>query len=144
VARLPGPVTYVATASVERSDPDHVDRIERHRARRDPSWATVEAGTDLANVLAATSGTVLVDSLGTWATRWADLAAEVDPLVLALAHRGGDTVLVSEEVGLGVHPATELGRNFRDVMGTVNATVAAASDRVLFVIAGRILTLEER
>lgn len=143
VSQFPGPVTYVATASVDRSDPDHVDRIERHRARRDPAWGTVEADTDLAHVLATASGTVLVDSLGTWVTRWADLAVEVEPLVRALLRRAGDTVLVSEEVGLGVHPATELGRRFRDVMGTVNTTVAAASDRVLLVVAGRVLALEE-
>lgn len=142
VASMAPPVTYVATASVDPTDVDHVDRITAHRDRRDPSWTTVEAGVDLASVLAATEGTVLVDSLGTWVTRWPDLTVEVDGLVHALRHRRGDTVIVSEEVGLGVHPPSELGRRFRDVMGEVNTVVADWADRVLFVVAGRVLPLE--
>jgi adenosyl cobinamide kinase/adenosyl cobinamide phosphate guanylyltransferase len=50
-------------------------------------------------------------------------------------------VLVSDEVGLGVHPSTEVGRRFRDVLGGVNTAVADVADDVLFVIAGRILPL---
>ena len=48
---------------------------------------------------------------------------------------------MSEEVGLGVHPATEDGRRFRDALGTLKQAVAAVADEVLFVVAGRILPL---
>jgi adenosyl cobinamide kinase/adenosyl cobinamide phosphate guanylyltransferase len=51
-------------------------------------------------------------------------------------------VVVSEEVGLGVHPATEDGRRFRDALGTLNQAVAAVADEVLLVVAGRILRLD--
>lgn len=140
-----GPVTYVATAHVDPADPDHVARIDAHRARRDPSWATVECGADLAGALRARpEGTVLVDSLGTWVTAHEDLAPDVADLCAALRARTGDTVVVSEEVGLGVHPASELGRRFRDALGEVNVAVAEAADEALLVVAGRVLPLERR
>lgn len=141
-ARLPSPVTYLATARLDATDADHVERVSAHRARRDPSWSTVEAGVDLATALAATAGSVLVDSLGTWVTAHADLAPDVAALCGALAERSGDAVVVSEEVGLGVHPSSELGRRFRDVLGVVNVSVADIADEVLLVVAGRVLPLE--
>jgi len=143
VARRARPVTYVATALVDAGDPDHVARVAAHRARRDPGWTTVEAaGPAVAATLRAAGGTVLVDSLGTWLTGHADLAADVEGLCAALTARAGDTIVVSEEVGLGVHPSSELGRQFRDALGAVNVAVAEVADTVLLVIAGRMLPLE--
>jgi adenosylcobinamide kinase / adenosylcobinamide-phosphate guanylyltransferase len=142
VTRLGGPVTYVATAAVDPADADHAARIAAHQARRDPGWATVEAGDDLPAVLRATGGTVLVDSLGTWVTSSADLSPDVLTLLAALTERAGDAVVVSEEVGLGVHPSSELGRRFRDALGAVNVAVADVADEVLLVVAGRVLPLE--
>jgi adenosyl cobinamide kinase/adenosyl cobinamide phosphate guanylyltransferase len=144
VGALPGPVTYVATAAVDAADPDHVARIAVHQARRDPSWTTVEAGDDLPAVLRSIAGAALVDSLGTWVTRSVDLAPDVPSLLAALTERRGDTILVSEEVGMGVHPSSELGRHFRDALGAVNVAVADVADEVLLVVAGRVLPLERR
>jgi adenosylcobinamide kinase/adenosylcobinamide-phosphate guanylyltransferase len=62
-------------------------------------------------------------------------------LVQALRSRSAPTVVVSEEVGLGVHPETEVGRRWRDALGEVNQAVAAAADRVVLVVAGRTLEL---
>ncbi len=45
-------------------------------------------------------------------------------------------------MGLGVHPPTEVGRRFADALGALNREVAAASDRVLLVVAGRVLPLD--
>jgi adenosyl cobinamide kinase/adenosyl cobinamide phosphate guanylyltransferase len=142
-ARLPAPVTYIATAVVEPGDADHVARVAAHQARRDPAWVTVEAtGPALAEVLRATAGSVLVDSLGTWLTGHAAMTGDVADLCAALAGREGDTVVVSEEVGLGVHPSSELGRRFRDALGEANVAVAAVAGSVLLVVAGRVLPLE--
>lgn len=140
-AGLPGPVTYVATAAVDVADADHVARVAAHRARRDPGWTTIEAEHDLAGALLAVTGTALVDSLGTWVTSHPEMAPDVGSLCTALTDRAGDTVLVSEEVGLGVHPSSELGRRFRDALGGVNVGVAEVADEVLLVVAGRILPL---
>ncbi len=113
-----------------------------HRARRDPAWTTIEAGADLAAALRTVAGSVLVDSLGTWVAAHDDFAVDVDELCKALCARDGDTVVVSEEVGLGVHPSSAVGQRFRDVLGEVNAAVADIADDVLLVIAGRVLPLE--
>ena len=57
-------------------------------------------------------------------------------------HRDGDTVVVSEEVGLGVHPSTAAGQQFRDALGELNQAVAGVADEVVLVVAGRALRLE--
>ena len=138
-----GLVHYIATAAPGGDDPDFAERIDRHRARRPASWSTLEAGrgADLAAVLVALSGVVLVDSLGVWLAGRGCFSADHDALGRALLERGGHTVLVSEEVGLGVHPAHASGRLFRDALGELNQRVAALADEVLLAVAGRALRL---
>lgn len=139
-----GPVTYVATGQV--TDDAMAARIAAHRTRRPAAWATVEAGPDLPAVLARLAGPVLVDSLGTWVAGHADLAPDTAQLCAALRSRAaggtGDTVVVSEEVGLGVHATTDVGRRFADALGTLNRAVADEADRVYLVVAGRVLPLD--
>jgi adenosylcobinamide kinase / adenosylcobinamide-phosphate guanylyltransferase len=50
-------------------------------------------------------------------------------------------IAVSNEVGAGVVPATESGRRFRDELGRLNARIAAESDEVSLLVAGRVLRL---
>jgi adenosyl cobinamide kinase/adenosyl cobinamide phosphate guanylyltransferase len=138
-ADLGDPVTFVATAAI--TDPGMAARIEAHRARRPSSWPTIECGDRLPEVVAGLEGTVLVDSLGTWVTRATDMRVDTAGFVGALGSRAGHTVVVSEEVGLAVHAPTEAGRRFADVLGDVNVAVAAVADRVLLVVAGRVLSL---
>jgi adenosyl cobinamide kinase/adenosyl cobinamide phosphate guanylyltransferase len=135
------PVTYIATASV-RDDPGWDERVAAHRRRRPESWATLEVGEALVEALAACRGTVLIESLGTWIAASDGFDADVEGLVGALAARDGHTIVVAEEVGLGVHPSTEVGGRFRDALGKANRAVADISDEVLLVVAGRILRLE--
>jgi adenosyl cobinamide kinase/adenosyl cobinamide phosphate guanylyltransferase len=132
----PGSVTYVATGDAA----DMPERVAAHRARRPSTWSTIEA-TDLVGVLSSVVGTVLVDSLTTWVAAAAGFEADIEALCRALSSRSGDTVVVSDEVGLGVHPSTEVGRAFRDALGLVNQAVAAVADEVLLVVAGRALVL---
>lgn len=145
VAAAPPPVTYLATASADSHDTDWTARVAAHRDRRPSAWLTVEAGASLVAHLEATSGTVLVDSLGTWIAAHPDLDADAGALVAALRarrDRGEITVVVSEEVGLGVHPASDVGRRFRDALGSVNQAVADVADRAVLVVAGRTIPLE--
>jgi adenosyl cobinamide kinase/adenosyl cobinamide phosphate guanylyltransferase len=122
-------------------------RIAAHRARRPAGWATVEARPS--EVVAAVRDTppgwtVLVESLSTWVAESPNFEVDAEGLCAALVGRGplGDAIVVSDEVGLGVHPSTEAGRVFRDRLGELNRRVADVADRVLLVVAGRVLPLE--
>ncbi|HEX8769896.1 MAG TPA: bifunctional adenosylcobinamide kinase/adenosylcobinamide-phosphate guanylyltransferase [Acidimicrobiales bacterium] len=134
-------VTYLATAAAG-GDADLGRRIDEHRARRPMDWTTVEVGTGLPGALRETVGVALVDGLGPWLAGSPSMVVDVDDLCSALGERADDTVLVSDEVGLGVHPSTDSGRQFRDALGLVNQAVAASADEVLLVIAGRALPLD--
>lgn len=141
LAGLTGPHCYVSTATLDPDDEDMGRRVALHRSRRPASWESIEAGAELVRVLRGLSGSVLVDSLGTWVASSDELRVDVEDLCRVLVEREGDTVLVSDEVGMGVHPSTEVGRRFRDVLGEVNQAVAEVADQVLLVVAGRILSL---
>lgn len=138
-------VTYLATARVAIDDPAMAERIAAHRKRRPASWATIEAPYSLAETLGTTKGVVLLDSLGTWLADILDtpdeVAQNVDDLLAALAGRADPTVIVSEEVGMSVHPATEIGRHFADCMGELNRRISEIADHCLLVVAGRVTEL---
>ena len=138
---LAPPVTYIATLDVG-DDLDLAARVAHHQARRPPEWRTVQAGAGLPELLRTVTGSVLLDSLGPWVAAVPGMAVDVELLCSALAGRDGDTVVVSEEVGLSVHPATADGRRFRDALGTLNQGVAAGADETLFVVAGCTLRLD--
>lgn len=137
----PGPATYVATGVV--TDDDMARRIAAHRDRRRAQWTTVEAGPgDVVGAVAgAAPGPVLVDSLGSWVAASPEMRVDGPRLCEAAAARASNVVIVSEEVGLGVHPHTEAGRLFCDRLGELNRLVASAAGEVLLVVAGRVLRL---
>lgn len=143
VAEAGDAVTYLATGwpPDPAADPAWAARVADHRARRPPAWSTVEVGSDLPGVLAATPGAALVDSLGTWVAGAAGFTVDSAALCEALAARTSMTVLVSDEVGLGVHPETAAGIAFRDAVGDLNRAVAEVTGGVLLVVAGRVLAL---
>ena len=144
-----GPVIVIATAEA-RDDSEFAARIARHRLERPAGWQTVEEPLDLIGELGRVPDRafVLVDCLTLWAANaveagWSDEEVEraaVDAAVLA-AGRASPTVAVSNEIGMGVVPATPLGRSFRDLLGRVNTEFAARAERACLVVAGRALEL---
>lgn len=148
--RSGGPVTVIATA--EPFDDDLRERIARHRDDRPSHWTTVEASTYLADAVVTVphDHVLIVDCLTVWLAnlmhhllpRGIDM--QVDALVEALRARdGAPTVVVSNEVGMGVHPETDLGREYRDLLGRVNQRIAAVADTSLLLVAGRALRLDD-
>lgn len=158
-----GTVVFAATA--EPIDDDMAARIDRHRLDRPDRWATVEHPTFGADQLSEVPDeallildcvTLLVSNLMYVNRPEADPAIDADVgdegpepvaehmtrLAEALAGRAGPTVVVSNEVGMGVHPETELGRAYRDQLGTANRIMAESCDDVLLIMAGRALPLE--
>jgi adenosyl cobinamide kinase/adenosyl cobinamide phosphate guanylyltransferase len=129
-------------------------RIARHRAERPPTWRTVEVPVALPSALTALqheADVVIADCLNIWASNLLqkrpelsaiDLQAEVAALETAATHPRFSLILVSNEVGWGIHPETELGRRFRDALGLVNQAAARAADEVVLMVAGCPLTVK--
>lgn len=133
------PWIYVATA--EPGDEEMRARIAAHRARRGPSWQTVEAPQELAEaVILAQPAPVLVDCLTLWLSNLmlidADIEAETVRLERALEAATAPVILVSNEVGSGIVPEHPLGRSFRDLQGALNQRIAARAERVVLMVAG--------
>jgi adenosyl cobinamide kinase/adenosyl cobinamide phosphate guanylyltransferase len=148
-----GAVTFVATA--EPFDDDLRERVQRHRLERPAQWSTIEAPVDLAAAVRAVPAEqfLIVDCLTVWMSNLlvhldtSDLIGlHIDDFVQALterrrlAERG--TVVVSNEVGMGIHPESALGRSYRDDLGRLNQRVASLADTSLLMVAGRALHLE--
>lgn len=142
-------VTYLATGPLRPEDISWQERLERHRQRRPPGWRQREIGAALPAALEEESQpdrVVLVDSLGTWLVHHLDLEAPAwerhcDQLVAALGRCRAAVVLVAEEVGWGVVPATAIGGLFRDRLGALMEQLEPHCDRSWLVIRGRALDL---
>lgn len=136
-------VCYVATAPHIDGDAEWQARIERHKQERPGHWQSFECEHDLVALLkgvAADDRLMLVDCLTLWISNLlmadADTDKEIEALAAVLPELPGEIVLVSNEVGLGLVPESELGRAFRDAQGRLNQAVAKVADRVEFVAAG--------
>ncbi|MCX4693717.1 bifunctional adenosylcobinamide kinase/adenosylcobinamide-phosphate guanylyltransferase [Streptomyces sp. NBC_01408] len=152
-------VVYAATGGSRDGDAEWAERVGLHRERRPASWQTVET-CELVPLLAEEGPPLLVDCLALWLTDAMDRAGAWDDavwvrsgrqrlrertaeLVAAVRATRRLVVLVSNEVGSGVVPATASGRRFRDELGRLNATVAGECEQVLLVVAGQALVLRQ-
>ena len=147
--RHSGPVAFMATCPV--LDDDLAERIARHREAR-PAWPTIEEPVELGAALGKLDdgALIVVDCLTLWVSNLMlrgdsddEVAAAADPFVSVLRSRAGGAVIVSNEVGSGVHPEGELARRYRDLLGRVNQIVAAGADTTLLVVAGRAMRLDD-
>lgn len=124
-------------------------RIARHKDERGPGWTTIEAPLDLVRTLGelnTETEVCVVDCLTLWLSNLMhhgrDLETETAQLCKTIAALPVPIILVSNEVGLGIVPETQLGRAFRDAQGRLNQAVAAICDRVEFIAAGLPITLK--
>jgi adenosylcobinamide kinase/adenosylcobinamide-phosphate guanylyltransferase len=145
-----GPRAFVATG--QALDREMAARIERHRAARSTDWETVEVPVDIAAWVSKhrhVYQTIMIDCITLWLSnmrglRLSDLAvaeATAD-LLHAIRTTRARVVIVSNELGLGLVPATKTVRAFRDLAGRVNQRVAAEADEVYLTISGLPLRLK--
>ncbi|MEL6354744.1 MAG: bifunctional adenosylcobinamide kinase/adenosylcobinamide-phosphate guanylyltransferase [Cyanobacteria bacterium J06627_28] len=145
------PVIYVATAQTNPKDAEWQARIERHRQRRPETWQCEEVPVDLAGAILQPRAEVpclLIDSLGTWLANLIEQGDDTwtktqQQLISALVNTTADVVLVAEETGWGVVPAYELGRRFRDRLGSLSRSIGEISTDTYLVTSGYALNLSQ-
>jgi adenosylcobinamide kinase/adenosylcobinamide-phosphate guanylyltransferase len=144
-------VVFVATATI--CDDEMRAKIDRHREERPKEWMTVEEPLELPKVLAEhemTCDVIVVDCLTIFAANLLEATGEdsvalegrIDALCAALQTIHCNLVIVSNEVGSGVHPSHALGRRYRDLLGEINQKVARVADDVVLMVAGLPLALK--
>ncbi len=153
-----GPVTFFATARAR--DEEMKRRISLHKKERPSAWNTWEGNPrDLIGHLNTVNGAVLVDCLTTWLSElmfdrcdvdslseddWDEVQRDLLSYVEMLCKTKGPEflVVVSNEIGSGVVPASSMGRRFRDLQGRANQIAALHADDVVMIIAGLPLWLK--
>jgi adenosylcobinamide kinase/adenosylcobinamide-phosphate guanylyltransferase len=138
---------YVATARLW--DEDFRERVARHRKDRDERWTLLEEEKFLSR-LPLEGRTAVIDCVTLWITNYfADLRYDIDACLAAccqeidaLLKRDADLIVISNEIGMGMHADTAAGRKFTDLQGWVNQYLAARADNVILMISGIPLTVK--
>ncbi|WP_422355636.1 bifunctional adenosylcobinamide kinase/adenosylcobinamide-phosphate guanylyltransferase [Roseivirga pacifica] len=132
---------YLATS--RHWDGDYEKRIERHKADRDERWENIEEEKYL-STLTLEGKVVLVDCVTLWLTNFfVDTKNDVDEcLRLAkqeftkLIEQQATFIFISNEIGMGTHAHTEVGRKFTDLQGWMNQFIAARADEAWLMVSG--------
>ncbi len=133
-------VTFIATAMP--MDLDMRRRIKNHRNTRPKNWKTIEVTNDLdKKINQEKNKVILIDCLTIYTSYLMDLPEtkildHIKKIIKAIEESESDVILVSNEVGCGIHPETKLGRDYRDVLGRVNRMFALAADEFYVMFAG--------
>jgi adenosylcobinamide kinase/adenosylcobinamide-phosphate guanylyltransferase len=139
---------FVATATP--SDDEMRARIERHQLDRRDAFTTVEAPIALSEALASleTTDVVVIDCLTVWLANLLvrkdstdAILGQVDRVVGVLQERRFHSILVTNEVGMSVHPETALGRAFVEVCGWAHQRVARVADEVYLAVLGTVVQI---
>lgn len=136
---------FLATASA--IDHDMKDRIQRHQEERGEGWETIETGRKLVEMIQTNhtnQDCIVIDCLTVWTAIIMNdsprhetiIHDSVHPLVETIQHTDTEIVIVTNEVGMGVHPEYESGRKYRDLLGKVNQEIANVCDNMLLFVAG--------
>lgn len=132
---------YLATAHIW--DNDFQKRVDRHKSDRGEQWTTLEEEVNISK-LELTGKVVLVDCITLWLTNiFYQNNSDVD-LSLAQAKNEWNTfiqqyftaIVVSNELGMGVHPENEIARKFADLQGWMNQYIASLANEVVLMVSG--------
>jgi adenosylcobinamide kinase/adenosylcobinamide-phosphate guanylyltransferase len=138
---------YVATSRIWGDD--HRKRIDRHIADRDERWTSIEEEKDLVSVINK-HDIVVIDCVTLWLTNfYVDTKNDVEQsLKLAkvefnkLLSIDATIIIISNEIGMGVHAQTEIGRKFTELQGWMNQHIAKHADKATMMVSGIPLTLK--
>lgn len=144
------PVIFIATATA--SDKEMRQRIKLHRKNRPSHWKTIEEPRKLSFLVKRISKktdliiidcmTIFISNLLLEGRSDYSIQNEVNSLLSAIRKSGFNSLIVSNEVGMGIVPDNPLARRFRDLAGRINQFIAAASDEAYFIVSGLPLKLK--
>lgn len=148
--KIAGRRFFIATSVPQ--DAEMEERVRRHRTERGEGWKTVEVPVRLPEAVIEAgrhAGVLLVDCVTLWISNLLleelpehEILSRVEQLVRSLRDSPCPVIVVTNEVGAGIVPENALARKFRDIVGSANRMLAAASDRVVLVVAGIPLTVK--
>lgn len=138
---------YLATSRIW--DDDHKGRILLHKQSRDARWENIEEEKDISKLQLANK-TVVLDCVTLWLTNFfVDNNYDVDKALAeakqefdAFIQQDFNLIIISNEIGMGVHASTEGGRKFADLQGWMNQYIAQRADKATLLVSGLPLTLK--
>ena len=138
---------YLATSRIW--DADFKERVDRHLSDRDERWTTIEEEKNISNVIPKNT-TVVIDCVTLWLTNfYVDTKNDVqESLSLAtkeidkLVEIDATIIIISNEIGMGLHADTQIGRKFTELQGWVNQYIAKKADKATFMVSGLPLILK--
>lgn len=133
--------TYIATSRIW--DDDHRKRINRHIQDRDQRWTSIEEEKELSKVVLKDS-IVVIDCVTLWLTNFfVDTKNDIETSLLQakaeftkLLAIQATVIIISNEIGMGVHAQTEIGRKFTELQGWINQHIASHSDKAILMVSG--------
>ncbi|KRB57570.1 bifunctional adenosylcobinamide kinase/adenosylcobinamide-phosphate guanylyltransferase [Flavobacterium sp. Root186] len=142
VLQLSDSPMYIATA--RKWDSDFQNRIDRHQLERDERWTNIEKEKYLSEINFSEK-VALIDCVTLWLTNFFvdnknDVALSLEEAkkeFLSIANQENATlIIVTNEIGMGVHAATEIGRKFTELQGWMNQFLASKADEVVLMVSG--------
>ena len=146
--RLSTEPVYLATARIW--DEDFQERVNRHKAERGAEWTNFEAYQEL-HKLPLQGRVVVVDCITLWLTNFfMDFDHELEKSLQAfkqeinhLVNLDATFIIISNELGMGLHADTAMGRKFTDLQGLANQYVASLAEEAIFMVSGLPLYLKK-
>lgn len=140
---------YIATATI--GDEDFKQRVKRHQNERGQEWTNFEAYKHLYQ-LPIENKTVVIDCVTLWLTHFfKDYEMDIEKCLLdfkteidKIARMNGTFIIISNEIGMGVHADTAVARKFADLQGWANQYVAAKANEAIFMVSGLPLYLKKQ
>jgi adenosylcobinamide kinase/adenosylcobinamide-phosphate guanylyltransferase len=132
---------YLATA--RNWDADFDQRIKRHQADRDERWENIEE-EKYPSKIDFTNRVVVIDCVTLWLTNFyvdckyniEEALVQIKAEVELLAKQNATFIIISNELGMGLHADTESVRKFTDLQGWTNQFIAKKANQAILMVSG--------
>jgi adenosylcobinamide kinase/adenosylcobinamide-phosphate guanylyltransferase len=138
---------YIATARIW--DEDFKTRIKRHVSGRDERWITIEEEKYIGS-LSLKHKVAVLDCVTLWLTNFytdtnynvQDSLGQAQKEFDLLADQDCTLIVISNELGMGVHAETEIARKFVELQGWMNQYIASRANHAVLMVSGIPLRLK--